>query len=492
MAAGKSYLLCVFALLLAVVARAGDEPSAGVADKTDTHREIDPKYFLGSNKYYFFDDYLSMRFEVTKRRNVGLLSGILLQIDANNGSQKILLVDWDEQSDFVEILVVNGKQIDKYKISGFVWPGDSVALPVGITLYFRRNIADLEIAGRRVAIPNLDLSVNTGYKFSLLPALSQRPDPNIPPVLDVTELTITSTRQPEQKTVWYWLAAVILIDLAVYFAMRLRKRRRVARLATAPAAAPASPSDGFAVPELPKIRAIRLFGGFYVYSDQGEDITKQFSPMLRELLSLVVIHSAGSGISSTQLKEILWPDKDLKSARNNRAVYIGKLRAILDRVGAYTLSNDTAYWKFESSDIFVDYLEYKRLAWSPVPRQDEIERLIGIVQHGNLMPDADYGWLDACKAEVADAVIERLCSYADTLQVEQAPELAIALADTVSRFDHLNERALCLKCRAYYSTGRHASAKTAYDLFAQKYREIYDSNFRYDFTDVLNRKIDEA
>ena len=101
MAAGKSYLLCVFALLLAVVVRAGDEPSSGVADKADTYREIDPKYFLGSNKYYFFDDYLSMRFEVTKRRNVGLLSGILLQIDANNGSQKILLVDWDEQSDFV-------------------------------------------------------------------------------------------------------------------------------------------------------------------------------------------------------------------------------------------------------------------------------------------------------------------------------------------------------------------------------------------------------
>ena len=196
-------------------------------------------------------------------------------------------------------------------ISGHVWPGDSVALPVGITLYFRRNIADLEIVGRRVAIPNLDLSVNTGYKFSLLPALSQRPDPNIPPVLDVTELTITSTRQPEQKTVWYRLAAVILIDLAVYFAMRLRKRRRVARMATAPAAAPASSSDGVAVPELPKLRAIRLFGGFYVYSDQGEDITKQFSPMLRELLSLVVIHSAGNGISSAQLKEILWPDKDL-------------------------------------------------------------------------------------------------------------------------------------------------------------------------------------
>lgn len=489
MTAGKSYLLCAFALLFSVAGWAGDSVPSSVRT-TAASRGIDPKYFLGSNKYYFFDDYLDMRFEVVKRRDVELLSGILLQIDANNGSQKILLVDWDRQSDFIEILVVNGKQIDKYKISEFVWPGDSVALPVGLTLRFRQNVAELEIAGRRVSISNLDLSVNTGYKFSLLPALSQRPDPNIPPILDIAGLTITSTRLPEQKNVWYWLAAVILVDLAIYFVMLLRKRRRAASAAVP--AAPAVQADGFAVQELPKIRAICLFGGFYVYSDQGEDITKQFSPMLRELLCLVVIHSAGNGISSAHLKEILWPDKDLKSARNNRAVYIGKLRAILDRVGTYTLSNDTSYWKFESSDIFVDYLEYKRLAWSPVPQQDEVERLIRTVQHGNLIPDADYGWLDACKAEVADSVIERLCSYADTLQVEQAPELAIALADTIFRFDHLNERALCLKCRAYYSTGRHASAKTAYDLFAQKYREIYDCNFRFDFTDVLNRRIDEA
>ncbi|MEG1863797.1 MAG: hypothetical protein RRY33_04065 [Alistipes sp.] len=497
----KTYLTCLLCLIAVdgkrVLGANISEPEALIVNENTEEKSVDPDYFLGGTKYYFFDDYLKITFEITKRRDIDLLSGILLQIDTNDGNQKILLLDWDKQSDYMEVLLINGKEIVKYKISDFVWADDNPTIPVSISLNFRQNTAEMEMNGDAVTIDNLDLSVNTGYRFSLLPALSLRPDPNIPPVLEISKLAILGPQEPTQKKIWYWLTAIIAIDLLIYFAVllrRMRNRRRQSRDqgVAVSTSAPMMQPDSFSIEELPRRSAIHLFGGFYVYDATGEDISKQFSPLLRELLSLLVVYSADNGISSTQLKELLWFDKDIKSARNNRAVYLGKLRALLDKVGSYTLNNDTGYWLLSTPGIYVDYIEYKKMVCDAVPQEHQIELLLHVIQHGNLIPDSDYRWLDSYKAEVADTVIEHLCNYSKALQAEKASDFMITLADTILRFDQLNEQALYLKCKAYNSSGRHSSAKKTYDLFTQKYREIYGSNFQYEFTDVLNQKVGEA
>ena len=210
--------------------------------------------------------------------------------------------------------------------------------------------------------------------------------------------------------------------------------------------------------------------------------------MVRELPSLIIIHSGGQGISWDKLGETLWYDKSALSARNNRAVYIGKLRALLETVGSCELSNDTGYWKFTSDDIFVDYLEYASMDWSVEADRGQIERLLSLTMAGNLLPDTDYRWLDKYKGEVADLVIDKLWQCSRKEDAGHMPEFLIAVADAIFRFDQLNEHALYLKCRAYYVSGRHSSAKHAYDLFCTEYKEVYGKNFPYSFTELIEKE----
>ena len=72
-------------------------------------------------------------------------------------------------------------------------------------------------------------------------------------------------------------------------------------------------------------RSVLLFGGFCVVDKNGNDTTKDFTPILKQLFVLIfIVHVQKKGISSTKLKDILWFDKSDKSAKNNRGVSLNK------------------------------------------------------------------------------------------------------------------------------------------------------------------------
>ena len=76
--------------------------------------------------------------------------------------------------------------------------------------------------------------------------------------------------------------------------------------------------------------SILFFGGFQVINKHGDDITKKFTPLLKELFLLIFLYSIkDKGISVPRLTELLWFSMDAKTAKNNRAVNIAKLKTSL-------------------------------------------------------------------------------------------------------------------------------------------------------------------
>jgi len=74
-------------------------------------------------------------------------------------------------------------------------------------------------------------------------------------------------------------------------------------------------------------------GDFQIFNRTGSDITSKFSPLLKELFLLILLNSIkDKGISAERIIEILWLDKDEKSARNNLAVNIVKLKTLLSEL----------------------------------------------------------------------------------------------------------------------------------------------------------------
>lgn len=117
----------------------------------------------------------------------------------------------------------------------------------------------------------------------------------------------------------------------------------------------------------------------------GNYITKMRSPLIRELLLVVLLYSIKweRGIRTEKLTEILWFDKAVDSVRNNRSVNIAKLKVILDKMSSCQISKETGYWKiiFDENRVKIDYNVCLRIlqdkgssctSWQALPRKDEI------------------------------------------------------------------------------------------------------------------------
>jgi two-component SAPR family response regulator len=246
----------------------------------------------------------------------------------------------------------------------------------------------------------------------------------------------------------------------------------------------------FPVVPNPTRNAIYLFGDLHLFTDQGAEITKAFTPLLKELFLIITLYSIkwGRGVSSEKLNEILWFDKSEKSARNNCSVNIVKLKSLLDKMGHYHLSKDTGYWKIDIDyeAIFVDYYNYLTI----VSNKEELDKqkilqLTQITQRGNFLSNIEYEWLDTFKSDVSNEIIDCYLQFANSMKISDDPRFLIKLATDIFYFDPVNEDAMILKCKALSFLGKHSLAKTTYESFNKEYKVIYGEDFEKNFHAVM-------
>ena len=236
---------------------------------------------------------------------------------------------------------------------------------------------------------------------------------------------------------------------------------------------------------LAKKNAIHLFGGFEVYTRDGEEISSEFSPILKELFILLICRNPEEGISSTALKEILWYDKSDESARNNRSVYLARLRQILDKVGEAQLKHDKGKWQLRFPGIYVDYLDYRSIIGKTIIKVEDIENLSALLTKGSFLPECDFQWLDDIKAGIADYAITLLTDFTDRMDKERNTELINSIADALFTVDPLNDTALSLKCRYYNLMGKPYLSKQVFVNYSKDYKNTYAEEFNRTYTDIL-------
>jgi two-component SAPR family response regulator len=236
--------------------------------------------------------------------------------------------------------------------------------------------------------------------------------------------------------------------------------------------------------------AIFLFGDLQLFTPEGNEITRYFTPLLKELFLLIQLYSLrnGRGISSEKLNEILWFDKSEKSARNNRSVNIAKLKTLLDKMDGCHLSKDTGSWKIEIdySKTAVDYQTYLNIV-SDKDRLNKykIIQLTQITQRGNFLSGIEYEWLDTFKSKVSNEIIDSYVQFAQSVEIDDDPELLIKLANDIFHFDPVNEDAMIIKCKALSHIGKHSLAKNTFESFNKEYKAIYGEMFERDFHSII-------
>lgn len=238
--------------------------------------------------------------------------------------------------------------------------------------------------------------------------------------------------------------------------------------------------------------AILLFGDLQVFDATGTSITRQFTPLIKELFLLILIHSVklGRGVSSDKLNEMFWFDKTEKSARNNRSVAIVKLKSLLDKLEYCKLSKDSGYWmlEFDYRHFYIDYHSYLNIVNNKKEiDDDEIQHLSSIVQRGNFLSTSEYEWLDNFKSEISNDIINAYLKFLQMAEHHNDPEFLIKIASYILNIDPVNEEAMILKCRSFVTLGKHSLAKATFENFLKTYKNMYDTSFGKDFHTILHK-----
>ena len=242
-----------------------------------------------------------------------------------------------------------------------------------------------------------------------------------------------------------------------------------------------------------KKQAIFLFGGFQVKDKNGNDITGEFSPMLKQLFLIILLNTLkedGKGISSIELNETLWMNKSHDSARNNRSVMLSKLRQLFENIGFLNIESFNSYWVIKLGDeIYCDYSEALSLIQAMKNKnnrtKENVMKLLNIVSFGELLPNLQMEWVDPFKANFANLLIDLLIDITKQDELALSPFELVNLADTLLIYDILNDEALRLKCQALVKMGKNGLARTAYNSFVKQYSVLFGSNYNYSFNQII-------
>jgi len=243
-----------------------------------------------------------------------------------------------------------------------------------------------------------------------------------------------------------------------------------------------------------KKQSIFLFGGFQVKDKNGNDVTGEFSPMLRQLFLIILLNTLkedGQGISSVELDDALWPNKTRSSARNNRSVMISRLRQIFENVGFLNIESINSYWVVKLGDeIYCDYREALSLIQAMKNKdnrtKENVMKLLNTISYGVLLPNIQAEWVDSYKANFANQLIDLLTDITKQKGLELSPFELFNLADTLLIYDLLNDEALKLKCRSLIKMGKNGLAKAVYNSFARQYSTLFGTDYYYTFNQIVS------
>lgn len=237
-----------------------------------------------------------------------------------------------------------------------------------------------------------------------------------------------------------------------------------------------------------KPSSINMLGYFQLIDKDETNITGSFTATTSQILVLIILYTVknGQGISTQELTEILWPEKDTDSARNNRNVYMSKLRQLIKNVGEIELSNQNNYWSVNfGKDVFCDYKNVMfliaQLKKQPIPTADLVNELVTIASGGVLLPNLQEEWLDTFKGDYTNAVIETLTVLLQNNEIKNDQIMVLRISDAILKHDSIDEDIVKLKVATLFRLGKKSQAKQCYEKFTEDYKNFMGVAYKESF-----------
>ena len=235
---------------------------------------------------------------------------------------------------------------------------------------------------------------------------------------------------------------------------------------------------------------IKLFGAFKVLNNEGEDITHDFTPKIKTLFLIILLHSTKSrnGITTEELTEIVWPEQDYKSAKNSRGVTMRKLRLILEQLNTIEIVFKRDRWIVRmSGEAYCDYFDCIQMLEHPQFHSlDFYYKLFHVVEDGQIVKNESYAWMDDIKGYVDYRVIDLLLKYIGLLEHREHADLILKIIDRIHISDPVNEKAFELKVKILLSQDNYNFAKYSHETFSKNFEDFYGQAYQKSFDEIVS------
>lgn len=286
---------------------------------------------------------------------------------------------------------------------------------------------------------------------------------------------------------WWLLPVVIVLAVGAYLLYRrMAVSRQVA--AVAPSAAPAATEavvSSAAEEEVPVKRgsAVYLFGDFTVYDRAGRDITYMFSNKLKQLFIYILVESAeGTGVLSSSLNTLFWPDKDDAKVKNLKGVTINHLRKTLAEMDGITLNYSKGFFNITLSDeCFCDYMHAAEYAGQPERAKD----LLPLLARGKFLKGIDDDLFDQIKGRTEDRLLGWLLSWLNRQDELLKRSDVLSVCQLVFEIDPLNEQALQAALNVCKEQKMRGEAQKIYSQFAREYKRMQGKEYPLSMDELL-------
>ena len=303
---------------------------------------------------------------------------------------------------------------------------------------------------------------------------------------------------PSRTNIWtlLLLLTIVLAGIVIIFLYRKWKMKRKAVTVSGNSTVHDFEEDLIVYDRLfEKIKpsSINLLGAFQIVNSNRDEITKNFTPTTTQLFLILLMSTIknGKGITSHELRRILWFDKDDDSARNNRNVYVNKLRAFLKSFPEIKLMNQKGYWTIQyEKTVFCDYKRalviINKLQADEQFNKKLITELVDIALKGALLPYVQQTeWLEPYQSDYADQLIECLIKYSKRDELKTDLLLLLKLADTILLYDNTDEDAIKLKCYALFRSGKKNQALQVFNKFTADYKNLLGADHHLVFEELV-------
>ena len=243
----------------------------------------------------------------------------------------------------------------------------------------------------------------------------------------------------------------------------------------------------------PRISTIHLLGDFQVFDKEGNDITQEFTPIIKQVFLYILLNSIAKGrkVTSQELDETFWLGMNKADASNTRNVNIRKLRLILERTGDIAINYKGGYWSISiGDDITCDYHEINKIL-QEVPDKATVDiatlqRILKLAAGGTLTPTISAEWLDSFKDEYTKQVTTFMLRMLETSDVKGNNKLILQIADVLLLNDTLDEEAIRIKCQILFRMGQKGASKRCYDTFVAEHTRLLNEKSAISYEDILS------